>query len=87
MSDSDVTADREQVDPYKGWENLTEDEVVKRLTDVVEAARGTHKEAARLATIAIGNAVWLTRDDWPKVIARANELLAQLEGDLSRRWA
>jgi hypothetical protein len=87
MTEAGAGEQRTQVDPYADWEILTQHKVIERLDEVVKSVGATNKEAARLAVIAIGNAVWLTRDDWPEVIDRANDLLGELEGGLSRRWA
>jgi len=76
-----------QEKPWPDWQVLEESTVITKLEDVVaEALANGAKEAARITIIGVGNYAYQA-EDWPKLIACANELLDDIEGKKqSKRW-
>jgi hypothetical protein len=78
---SEPTGGQQQVAPIRGWDELTEDDVIAKL----DAAVADAIAAARMSVIGIANYV-NTHESWPRAIDRANELLNELDDTQSRYW-
>jgi hypothetical protein len=88
MNDQDI--DLEHLAPPWDDEELVGDDEHEAIDRMVKAFKqavdaGATK-AARLAVIAVANYSLIAQKKWPKLLERANELMAEIDNKQSRRW-